>query len=313
MGRGVDCRYEVGQVIGRGGYALVYEAVDRHTMRPVALKVLAEEAMDDVAIARLEREGRAALGIDHPNVCATLDYGLLADNRPYVAMELLAGESLRTYLQRRGKLDFDETIAISLQMLSGLEEVHRRGVVHRDVKPENVFIAWDADLTIPTVKMLDFGNCRSLKDPLDGRTLTMTGCVVGTPGYLAPERAFGERTADPRVDLFAVGLIMFEMLVGRPAFQGKTTAELALDFASRLPPLRSLRFVPAALERIVARATEQEPSLRYASAADFIRDLTEARATLVQAAGRIAAPGSYRRERSLGALVGARRRASGER
>jgi serine/threonine-protein kinase len=264
-------------------------------MRRVALKVLAEEAMDDVAIARLEREGRAALAIEHENVCMTIDYGLLADNRPYVAMELLEGESLRSYLQRRGKLDFDEAIEISLQMLAGLEAVHRRGIVHRDIKPENVFIAWDRKLQNPTVKLLDFGNCRSLKDPLDGRTLTMTGCVVGTPGYLAPERAFGARAADPRVDLFAVGLIMFEMLAGRPAFQGKTTAELALDFASRLPPLRTLRYVPAALERIVARATEQEPSLRYASAADFVRDLVEGRAILLRDAGRSEAPPSTKR------------------
>jgi serine/threonine-protein kinase len=256
---------------------MVYEAYDRQTGRAVALKVLVEEAIDDIAIARLEREGRAGLMINHPNVCATLDYGILASNLPFVSMELLEGESLRSYIRRHKKVDIEDAIEIAIQTLAGLEAIHAMRIVHRDVKPENIFMAVNDDLRGPTMKVLDFGHCRVVVDGVDGKTLTVTGCVVGTPGYLAPEQAFGERDLGPSVDLFAVGLILFEMLSGRPAFLGKTTAELAIDFSSRLPPLSSLRSVPAALERIVARATEQDPTIRYSSAATFQHDLLEAR------------------------------------
>jgi eukaryotic-like serine/threonine-protein kinase len=299
---GPRSRYKVGQVIGRGGYAMVYDAIDRETRHRVALKVLMDEAVDDVAIARLEREGRAATSINHPNVCRTIDYGLLADNRPYVAMELLEGESLRAYLRRRGKLDLEEALEIAIQTLAGLEAVHNVGVVHRDVKPENVFISWAEGDRLPTVKLLDFGNCRVIVDPND-KTLTVTGCVVGTPGYLAPEQAFGERDLDTRVDLFAVGLILFEMLTGRQAFLGRTTAELAVDFSSRLPPLCSLRYVPAALERIVTHATEQEPSMRYASAASFQHDLLEARTVIRREAMRAQPDATRRRGRAVAATA----------
>jgi serine/threonine-protein kinase len=256
---------------------MVYEAYDRQTGRAVALKVLVEEAIDDIAIARLEREGRAGLMINHPNVCATLDYGILPSNLPFVSMELLEGESLRSYIRRHKKVDIEDAIEIAIQTLAGLEAIHATRIVHRDVKPENIFMAVNDDQRGPTMKVLDFGNCRVVVDGVDGKTLTVTGCVVGTPGYLAPEQAFGERDLGPSVDLFAVGLILFEMLSGRPAFLGKTTAELAIDFSSRLPPLGSLRSVPPALERIVARATEQDPTMRYSTAAAFQHDLLEAR------------------------------------
>jgi serine/threonine-protein kinase len=287
-------RYEIGRVIGRGGYAMVYDAYDRHTGRNVALKVLVSEATDDIAIARLEREGRAGLSINHPNVCSTSDYGLLANDLPYVAMELLRGESLRSYIRRHKRLDVEEAIEIASQTLAGLEAVHAMNVVHRDVKPENIFMALAEGDEYPTMKVLDFGNCRVVVGGVDCKTLTVTGCVVGTPGYLAPEQAFGERDLGPSVDLFAVGLILFEMLTGRAAFLGKTTAELAIDFASRLPPLSSLRDVPPVLERIVARATEQDPGLRYASAGAFQHDLLEARTVIRRERARLQAESARR-------------------
>jgi serine/threonine-protein kinase len=283
---GVHSRYEVGRVIGRGGYAMVYAAYDRHAQQEVALKVLVEEALDDVSIARVEREGRAGLSINHPNVCATHDYGLLANNLPFVAMELLRGEPLRAYIRRHKKLEVEDAIEIAIQTLAGLEAIHAVNVVHRDVKPENIFMSVVGNDPFPTMKVLDFGNCRVVVGGVDAKTLTCTGCVVGTPGYLAPEQAFGERDLGPGVDLFAVGLILFEMLSGRPAFLGKTTAELALDFSSRLPPLSSLRSVPTVLERIVARATEQDRSMRYPTAAAFMHDLLEARTVIRRATAR---------------------------
>jgi serine/threonine-protein kinase len=277
---GGESRYEVGQVIGRGGYAIVYAAYDRHANRPVALKVLGTETIDDVSIARLEREGRAGMAVNHPNVCRTYDYGMLGGDMPFVAMELLEGGSLRSYIRHNQRLDIEEAIEIAIQTLAGLEAIHAAKIVHRDVKPENIFMSSVEGQHYTTMKMLDFGNCRVMVQGVDCKTLTVTGCVVGTPGYLAPEQAFGERDLRHSVDLFAVGLILFEMLSGRPAFLGKTTAELAIDFSSRLPPLSMLRDVPPVLERIVARATEQDPAMRYGSAASFQHDLLEARTVI---------------------------------
>jgi eukaryotic-like serine/threonine-protein kinase len=280
-------RYEIGDVIGRGGNAIVYEAVDRQTMMRVALKVLDSldhRAERGVAIARLEREGRLARAINHPNVCKTLDCGVLEDGRPFVAMELLEGETLRTYLSRRGgRLNPERAIAIGSQILAGLDAAHELRVVHRDIKPENIFIEWKGDQGSQplSVKILDFGVCRRVLDPLDDRTLTLVGCVVGTPGYLAPEQAYGERALDPRVDIFAVGLILFEALSGRAAYLSRQTTELSRALAQRLPSLRSLSTsIPRVLERVIEQATEPEPRMRYATAAKFQHDLLEARTAI---------------------------------
>jgi eukaryotic-like serine/threonine-protein kinase len=284
----IEGRYEITAERARGGCAVVYEAVDRHSNERVALKVLPEGTMNRIALARLAREARTALAINHPNVCRTLDCGLLEDGRPYVAMELLEGETLRDFLARRGRLDAEEAIEIAVQMLAGLEAAHDLGIVHRDVKPENVFLTWTNDragreAVTPgsvRVKLVDFGVCRRAADPLDQQTLTRIGYVVGTPGYLAPEQIYGDRAIDPRADLFAVGLVLFEMLTGRPAYEGKNPLELAAALAYPVPAVRSLVRVSMLLDRIVAHATEHEVGFRYACGAHFMHDLLEARTAM---------------------------------
>jgi serine/threonine-protein kinase len=282
-----DSRFEIRGRLGHGGCGVVYEAMDRKTSRVVALKVLAEDATDPAAMARLVREARVVSAINHPNVCRVVASGVLDDGRHFIATERLVGQTLRAYLERRAPLGVEEAIEIGVQLLSGLEAAHHVGVVHRDVKPENVFVTWSSSSSQDgrkgpaCIKLLDFGLCRRA-DALDERTLTIAGCIVGTPGYLAPEQVRGDRAIDPTVDLFAVGLILFEALTGHRAMMGNTPLELITTLLSKpIPAVRSIRpEIPLSLDRIVAHAAEREVRARYQSAADFQHELLEARTAI---------------------------------
>lgn len=279
--RGItDARFEVHGLIGEGGCGAVYQAFDREASAWVALKVLTDH--DPSARARFEREARAACSFNHPNVCAAYAYGALDDGSPYVAMELLEGENLRTYLDRQGRLGVETAIEIAVQMLSGLEVAHASGLIHRDVKPENVFLAKDGHGRI-VVKLLDFGLCRSaVDDAFDGRTLTTAGSLVGTPGYLAPEQVAGVKIIDERIDIFTAGLVLFEMLTGRRAYRGKNVVQLIASLmAYEVPSLRRiLPSTPAALDRVVLGATARDPAVRYQNVGHFLHDLLEARTAI---------------------------------
>jgi serine/threonine-protein kinase len=260
----------------------VYEAHDLRLDRTVALKMIKEGARDLQANARLAREARAAAAIRHPNVCGLSDAGYLEDGRPYLVMERLHGETLTRCLRRFGRLTPQDAIDIALQLLSALDATHEIGVVHRDVKPDNVFLVPRRG-TGPLVKLLDFGMCRRRAQTLrDDVTLTRAGQVVGTPEYMSPEQVSGKREFDARVDLYAVGVILYEVLSGRRAFPGKDArAVVASVLVRSLPPLRSLRpDVPADLDRIIARAMERDAADRYSSASEFQKDLLAAKASL---------------------------------
>lgn len=275
----MPARYEIVREIGRGGCAAVYEARDRTLDRLVAIKVLQSTGSDAASSERLSREARVAAAIHHPNVCAVTDAGRLADGRPFLVMERLYGETLRDYVARVGRIDPEELIDITLQILSGLEAVHALGVVHRDVKPDNVFLVLRSGCT-PHVKLLDFGLCRrATVSKLDDRTLTRAGTVVGTPEYMAPEQVSGTRDFDARIDLYAVGVVMWEALTGRRAFAADDVRQVLVSvLAKPLPSVSSLRpDVPPSLERIISRAVERNPRARYWNAADFQADLSEAR------------------------------------
>ncbi|MFO0740996.1 MAG: serine/threonine-protein kinase [Labilithrix sp.] len=269
-----DSRFEVHGLIGRGGCGAVYQAVDRSTAAMVALKVLTDP--DPAAQARFEREARVMHSINHPNVCLAYDHGRLDDGRPFVMMELLRGRSLRELLVERRKLDGEIAIEIAAQLLSGLAEAHARGIIHRDVKPDNVFLVQDRERVI--VKLLDFGLCRGTFDGV--RTLTREGSVVGTPGYLAPEQVSAAgREVDTRADLFTAGLVLFEMLAGRPVYRGKNVVQLIAGLMTfEVPAIRVVEpSVPPCLERVLMRATERDPDARYQTAAGFLHELLEAR------------------------------------
>jgi len=241
---------------------------------------------DRAAGARFAREARVAAAIHHPNVCAVTDYGTLEDGSPFLVMDRLHGETLRSYVGRVGRLDAEEAIELSVQMLSGLEAAHSLRIVHRDMKPENVFIvrprARDARGR-PLVKLLDFGMCRrESAQKMDEHTLTRVGTVVGTPEYMAPEQASGRRSFDHRIDLYAVGVMLFETLTGTRAFSGRDPRAVLVSVLARpLPSVRSLcPDLPSAVDRIVARAVERDPRARYRDAGEFQHDLLQARTSL---------------------------------
>lgn len=275
-------RYQLLEEVARGGCGAVYEARDLHTGSLVAIKILQANALDRAAAARFAREARVASSIHHPNVCTVTDAGTLDDGSPFLVMDRLHGETLRAYATRMGRLDADEAIELSVQMLSGLEAAHELGIIHRDMKPENVFIV-RPEGSLPLVKLLDFGMCRRQSGlPMDDHTLTRVGTVVGTPEYMAPEQASGRRDFDPRIDLYAVGVMLYETLTGTRAFCGPDPrAVLVSVLARRLPSVRAIRpELPVALDRIVARAVERDPRSRYRAAAEFQHDLLHARTTL---------------------------------
>jgi serine/threonine protein kinase len=274
-------RYEILGEIARGGCGAVYEASDLHLDRLVAIKILQANGLDRAAAARFAREARVASAIHHPNVCTVRDSGTVADGAPFLVMDRLYGETLRSYMAR-GPIDADEAIELSVQMLSGLDAAHALNIVHRDIKPENVFIVRPQG-HLPLVKLLDFGMCRRQSDqPLDDGTLTRVGTVVGTPEYMAPEQASGKRDFDLRIDLYAVGIMLYEALTGTRAFPGTNARMVLISVLTRkLPAVREIcPDLPVALDRIVARAVERDPRARYSSAAELQHDLLHARTAL---------------------------------
>jgi serine/threonine-protein kinase len=259
----------------------VYEGVDSRLGRAVAIKIARASGADVFADHRLAREIRAAGAVSHPNVCTISDAGKLEDGRTYLVMERLHGETLTSCLSRSGALGVDDAIDIALQLLSALDAAHAIGIVHRDVKPDNVFLVPRAGCG-PTVKLLDFGLC-CINSPLlaDDVNLTHAGQVVGTPEYMSPEQAYGSRAFDARIDVYAVGVILYEMLTGRRAFSGKDVCAVVTAVLAKAPPsLSELRpDLPPTIGRIVTRAMTRDRKHRYRSAAELQNALLHARAT----------------------------------
>ena len=263
--------YTIAHKIGEGGMGVVYAARDERLQRTVALKTMSSLADDDeTARKRFWREARAAASVNHPNVCQIHEIGEDAGTL-FIAMELLEGESLADRL-RRGPLSVSETVPIGLGMLAALSALHARGFVHRDLKPSNVF------LTRHGVKLLDFGLARPEQAESLGAAsaLTRSGMAVGTPRYMAPEQATGD-AVDARCDLFAAGAILFEMLVGRPAFGGRTVVDVLHATLHEHPPALTGSPAIAALDRVIRQALAKRPADRPASADEMAEELRDVR------------------------------------
>jgi eukaryotic-like serine/threonine-protein kinase len=261
-------RYRLDDVIASGGAAIVWRAFDEHLARPVAVKLLhPHHAGDATVVERFQREARAAAALSHPNVVRIYDTGR-DDRIVWLVMELVQGPSLRDVLQRREPLDAAVVAAIGEQVARALAAAHDHGLVHRDIKPGNILIADDG-----TVKVTDFGIAKALSGV--DETLTNPGTVMGTAAYVAPEQLEGV-DIDARADVYALGVVLYEALVGRPAFSGDTpaaTAAMRLTY-ELLPPRRARPDVPDELDEIVTRATRRDRSARYVDGREFAEALT---------------------------------------
>jgi serine/threonine protein kinase/tetratricopeptide (TPR) repeat protein len=258
--------YAITRKLGAGAMGVVYAARDERLERAVALKTMSSVSRDETARKRFWREARAAASVNHPNVCQIYEIG---EDRGelFIAMELLEGEALAERL-RQGAMSVSQAAPIGLEMLAALAALHSRGIVHRDLKPSNVF------LTPHGVKLLDFGLARPQPDDTidPDMELTRPGFVMGTPRYMAPEQVQGD-PVDARSDLFAAGAILFEMLAGRPAFNGRTIAEVLHATLSEQPPALTGSPGIAAVDRVIRRALAKRPTDRPRSAEEMAGEL----------------------------------------
>ncbi len=265
--RALGSRYVLERELGQGGMATVYLARDLRHDRPVALKLLHPDLARTLGADRFLREIRTAARLQHPHILSVHDSGE-ADGLLWFAMPYVEGESLRRRLEREPQLPIDEALRITREVADGLDYAHRHGVVHRDVKPENIL------LTEGHALVADFGISRALTSEAPGERITETGMTVGTPAYMSPEQAAGA-TVDARSDVYALGAVLYEMLAGEPPFTGPTTqAVIAKRFHTEPTPIRAVRpSVPDQVERAIARALSRVPVDRFASTAEFARAL----------------------------------------
>lgn len=278
LGRYLDGRYRIDDLVARGGMAAVYRAVDTRLDRTVAVKVMHPVLADDEDfVVRFRREAKAAARLSHPEVVAVFDQGEDA-GQVFLVMEYVAGATLRALLGRRGRLTPGQAVTVLLPLLRALGAAHRAGVVHRDVKPENVLLADDG-----RVKVADFGLAWAVAA---SNLTTTTGLLIGTVAYLAPEQVQAGR-ADPRSDVYAAGIMAWEMLTGSIPYAGGTPLAIAYRHVHDdvPPPSTVVPGVPAALDDLVLRATRRDPAARPADANALLADLHAILAT-----GQIAPP-----------------------
>lgn len=289
-------RYEVGELIGRGGMAEVHIGHDNRLGRTVAIKILRSDLARDPSFqARFRREAQSAAALNHPAIVAVYDTGEdtftepsgAVSHVPFIVMEYVEGHTVRDILQDGNAVPIEEAVEITSGVLSALEYSHHAGIVHRDIKPANVMLT-------PTgaIKVMDFGIARALAD--SAATMTQTQAVIGTAQYLSPEQARGE-SVDARSDLYSTGCLLFELLTGRPPFTGDSPVSVAYQHVREAPvsPSSIASDVPETLDRVTLKALAKERTARYGSAAEFRSDLEAAIRGGAMAAG------------SLGAVVAA--------
>jgi eukaryotic-like serine/threonine-protein kinase len=268
-GRVIGERYAVTGVIGEGGMGFVYEAKHLSIGKLVAIKVLhPRHAKDPEAVSRLRHEARVAGTLGHPNICAIYDMGRLDDGSPYLVLERLHGETLAQRLARAGRMEVADLLDIMLQVLSALAAAHQKGVIHRDLKPDNIFLSKREGMR-PIPKLLDFGISRA--DDIEDTVDRSGNLDVGTPYYMAPEQARGDRHFDARVDLWSAGVVLYEALTGHRPFTAKNYNALLFEIL-RMPP-RPLRehdpSLAPGLQKIIDRALAKDPADRYLSAIEL--------------------------------------------
>jgi serine/threonine protein kinase len=266
---GLGPAYTIERELGGGGMSRVFVAHDATRGHSVVLKVLPPELAAGVSLERFQREIRLATQLKHPNIVPVIGIGD-ADGLPYYMMPFVTGESLRDRLRRVPQLPVHEAVQIACEVAQALQYAHGHDVVHRDIKPENVLLHEGQAV------VADFGICRAIAHSSDADPITLAGMAVGTPQYMSPEQAAGEREIDGRSDIYSLGCVLYETLVGEPPFTGRTAqAVIARRFAGAVPSIRVVRpTVPIEIERAVLRALALEPNDRFQTGAEFAAALT---------------------------------------
>ncbi len=253
--------YRVIAELGRGGMGVVYRGEQPVIGRPVAIKVMSPEAsvLDPASEQRMLDEARAANAVRHPNIIDIFSFGELPDGRPYMVMELLEGRSLEELLAASGRLSWKQTRRVLEQSLAALEAAHARGVVHRDLKPGNIFVSEGSSGW--RVKLIDFGLARRVREA--DRKLTRPGMVVGTPGFMAPEQVRGEEPITRKADVYALGLVGWTALMGKEPYEGGALIDvLNRHLSSPLPKLEGIGPLPDGAEELLRRMTHKDPAQR---------------------------------------------------
>jgi len=265
VGEVISGRYELEQLVGSGGMSNVFRAHDRLLERTVALKILHEQyTRDEDYVERFRREARAVAQLAHPNIVTVIDRGE-QDGRQFIVFEYIDGENLKELVARGGPLDPQDAIPLALQVARALSFAHERGLVHRDVKPQNVLLNDDGQ-----AKVTDFGIARSL----DVHGVTQTGTVLGTSDYIAPEQARGQKV-DPKTDIYSLGAVLYELLAGDVPYKGDNFVAVAMRHVNEPPPsvLDRRPDCPVRLDLAIQRAMAKDPEQRFASMDEFIAEL----------------------------------------
>ena len=269
IGKLLDDRYEILDVLGTGGMAVVYRAYCHRLNRYVAVKILKGElAADQDLRRRFHDESQAVAMLSHPNIVAVYDVSQV-DGREFIVMELIDGITLKQYMHKRGGcLNWREALHFITQILQGLKHAHSRGIIHRDIKPQNVMVLRDG-----SVKVMDFGIARSTNSQA-----TMTQETIGSVHYISPEQARGSHI-DARSDLYSAGVVLYEMLTGRLPFEGDNPVSVAIQHIKSIPiaPRELNPEIPLGMEQITLKAMASMPDRRYSSAEEMLRDLEDFR------------------------------------
>ena len=269
LGKRLDGRYEIREIIGVGGMAVVYKAFDNLENRFVAIKILKEEFLSNQEfLRRFKNESKAIAMLSHPNIVSVYDVSF-GDLIQYIVMEYIEGITLKEFIEREGSLRWKDAVNFAIQILRGLQHAHDKGIVHRDVKPQNIMVLSDG-----TIKVTDFGIARFARS--DQRTITDK--AIGSVHYISPEQARGEKT-DERTDVYSVGVMLYEMLTGKLPFQAESAVSVAIMQLQREPQLPSEinGSIPQGLEQITMHAMQKSPERRYQSASEILCDLSNFR------------------------------------